>query len=863
MIVREDTSTNEPSSYISIINNVIASGFDGSYEHTSIGLADGVQFVHGVNNSSIVSNHIANWGHCCVEIDATETDDPGVYDNIVRGNVFSGENVFYCRAIEIGGLDGKCYNNVITRNIMRNFTVRNQINGDHNKVTYNLIVNMTNSPCKTSGVAQGIDLEAYSPYVCHDNTIANNIIINCEEAGIRLRTGANNKENNIIANNIIYNCGTNSKDGLDGYGIVVDNASDILNNTFQNNLVYNPGITNVIYYRGTAMTVSTWNDSDSNGDTIEENIQSDPFLTSTYHLSAGSPCIDAGIKVTGVHFGDYWKDLDGNSEPWGSAPDIGCYEYNTGEIGWTPAYTVGSSGCEYTSIQAVFDNEDLEPGDIVEIRADAVGGKKTYVELITIGSDDGGSSSGYVTIKGRDGDTINIINGTIYSGSWSDLGDGRYSCTVSTEVGIVLEDRTILAEASDSTLSDGNWYSTTSTMYYKPTSGVPSDHEIIFSYEVVRSTPGMLDVNGAQYLELKNLNFKLSDGGIGDYSAGEIAHIRITNCTFYQCKRATYFKTDGGDIHDMSFVGNTINYCAKGIGCSVNSSHNSYNCMFKNNEINMLGCITETIPWSQRCQDAIDNEGIYLYRPYDVDVVNNSFFGKESTAQDNAKGVAINVAGSPPHVCNEVYVLRNKFYYLESAGIAVVDGTTDIFSGQIAYNICVGCGFNGQRASISINNTVADDVVISNNIFAGSRYGAYIRSGTDNFKFYNNIFLNNSVVYIRVYDDSIGNNVFDYNCYFGGPASPFRIADTYYTFSDWKSTTGQDSHSFESDPLLSSTYHLSHNSPCINAGTTISGFHETALDIDGQPILGTPDIGCDERKALWWNGRRWHMQRMY
>ena len=72
-----------------------------------------------------------------------------------------------------------------------------------------------------------------------------------------------------------------------------------------------------------------------------------------------------------------------------------------------------------------------------------------------------------------------------------------------------------------------------------------------------------------------------------------------------------------------------------------------------------------------------------------------------------------------------------------------------------------------------------------------------------------------------------------------------------------------DSSEITTDPLLSPNLRLTGISPCINAGTTISGFTSTALDIDGQPILGTPDIGCDERKALWKENGNWHLQRFF
>ena len=110
--------------------------------------------------------------------------------------------------------------------------------------------------------------------------------------------------------------------------------------------------------------------------------------------------------------------------------------------------------------------------------------------------------------------------------------------------------------------------------------------------------------------------------------------------------------------------------------------------------------------------------------------------------------------------------------------------------------------------------------------------------------------------------------VFDYNDYYrtSNTASFIRWRGTVYSmaqFATYQSASSQDTHSITTNPLLTSDYHLLHGSPCINAGTTISGFTSTALDIDGQPILGIPDIGCDERKALWRSGDGWHMERMY
>ena len=77
-------------------------------------------------------------------------------------------------------------------------------------------------------------------------------------------------------------------------------------------------------------------------------------------------------------------------------------------------YTVCNAGCDWTTIQGAFDDgsinggNGLEPGDVVEVRADIPGGSKTYFETVTPGSNDSGATENHVIIRGRSGDTITI-----------------------------------------------------------------------------------------------------------------------------------------------------------------------------------------------------------------------------------------------------------------------------------------------------------------------------------------------------------------------------------------------------------------------------------------------------------------------
>ncbi len=65
---------------------------------------------------------------------------------------------------------------------------------------------------------------------------------------------------------------------------------------------------------------------------------------------------------------------------------------------WAATYTVGPSGRQYTQLSTVFTNNDLQPGDVVE-----VDGGATYNGGVVVNTDDGGSAANPVIIRWRAG----------------------------------------------------------------------------------------------------------------------------------------------------------------------------------------------------------------------------------------------------------------------------------------------------------------------------------------------------------------------------------------------------------------------------------------------------------------------------
>ncbi|MBN1543094.1 right-handed parallel beta-helix repeat-containing protein [candidate division KSB1 bacterium] len=314
---------------IQVVDNRIDSGFHFEYGPPEFrGVEDGVLINHGAFDCLIQNNTILDWGHCGVYLYANRTGTSGVYNNRILDNLISGENLSYMRGIGTDGWENQCHHNEFAYNIIHNTTVRNQINGNHNRVHHNIIAGVRNSPVKNGGTAQGIDLQGYGENaVCHHNSIDHNLIIDCEEAGIRLRADVNDKRDNLVRNNILYRCGTRSRDGLDHCALVIDTHESIYRNTFQNNCIYNPEAARTVRYRGANLTVEELQRLDGhNQNTFGGTIAADPLLVDpkggTYRLAAGSPCIDAGIAT------DLQTDFDGQPIPQGACPDIGPFEFS-------------------------------------------------------------------------------------------------------------------------------------------------------------------------------------------------------------------------------------------------------------------------------------------------------------------------------------------------------------------------------------------------------------------------------------------------------------------------------------------------------------------------------------------------------
>ena len=225
------------------------------------------------------------------------------------------------------------------------------------------IMNCTISGNRTLGAGGGMNCSASYPTITNC-TITDNIASSYSGGGISCFSSDPTITNCTISGNIaedhgggiycsssdpmITNCTITGNSAYDGGGIFCYHLPSLPSPTITNCILWgNDALDGPEIYGGSP--VVTYSDVQG-GWPGEGNIDSDPIFVGggDFHLTAGSPCIDAGIDV-GVY-----TDIDGDERPQGAGFDMGAYEYPECWDGDMDGY--GSPAC------GGVDCDDTDPG---------------------------------------------------------------------------------------------------------------------------------------------------------------------------------------------------------------------------------------------------------------------------------------------------------------------------------------------------------------------------------------------------------------------------------------------------------------------------------------------------------------------
>ncbi len=389
----------------------------------------------------------------------------------------------------------------------------------------------------------------------------------------------------------------------------------------------------------------------------------------------------------------------------------------------------------------------------------------------------------------------------------------------------LFEDGKKLKEASSVSLADGNWYfnRTSKLIFYKPTSGKPSDHLLQYA-----PLSYLIRLN-ASYVDIENLSLQYAGGGI--VANKETKYINIRRCelgNFYErgisfyntlgncsaveniinkCGDGIYFIHDkGNDIGNHNLIlGNKISYC----------NYNEYN----NNDGHAIGI-----------QDS--NYNVISHNEIEYCRAPIAIWARSGMTTDN-NVIKYNIIAN----CKGEFADHNA-----GVGIAICPNSDNGAKGnKVYYNIIKKCNY-GMKFKHS--NFPGNEVY--NNVIYNCNEGLKLSIHANHLIFKNNIIAVSKDLHVNSEHDTNGTeNIFDFNCYYPLPHFKFR-SKLVNNFEAWHQTSNQDAHSFASDPAFvdTSTFKLKSDSPCINAGVNVGLFN----DIWGRelPLNGKVDIGACE-----------------
>lgn len=466
-----------------------------------------------------------------------------------------------------------------------------------------------------------------------------------------------------------------------------------------------------------------------------------------------------------------------------------------------------------------------------------------------------------------------ILSSWILTASWTLVGGGVYSTSggIGSIYSILWEGNIAVNKASSSACSDGAWYYTGGVTYYKPSSGIPSDHglQYVRFYAGTNNFIAGINVSGKSYITITGLQFQRCGEGITtfDTSTGTNSLV-IYNCDFYYCADGILIMPDANHntaalIHDNYFkwCKNGIRlYCSLATGVGTSTESQNRNCKIYSNEIDACGTTDGTTTWDS--DYGTDYEAIGLNNIQDCEIYDNYIHGGYQ--------IGVNVWNISTQYSRNNLIYRNHIEDNTNTPIALDSNPTSVgYSGNWIYNnLLVNCGSSSGFAFTQGLTEVGMNYFV-NNTCVGDWSGFKLYT-TLNVALYltieNNIFYGTGNYYARI-NGVPTNLVCNYNMYKTktGGSPYFYVNSVSLTFAQFQSS-GYEANGSIDDPLFisASNYGIQSASPAKNAGvnttlTTDYAGHTRTLPIDvGAYEYFVPSTGTTTKIKSGANFYKWN-----
>jgi hypothetical protein len=383
-----------------------------------------------------------------------------------------------------------------------------------------------------------------------------------------------------------------------------------------------------------------------------------------------------------------------------------------------------------------------------------------------------------------------------------------YPLTVGTWL---YENGKMLKKASDATLADGSWWSTTDIVYYKAKVGsTPADNLIEYcgSFSMSASDRDYIVVDGIQFTQ----------GSWFDTHTDNRTNITIRNCDFTQLVSGPFLSATSHIVSNVTISSNTFSYNDTNMYLA-NGNYN--NAVIQDNVITY----SNQTYWGEHTRTGTnDADGISLQGLTNSTIQRNDISG-------GCWGYAGIFIWHGGYTETGNVITRNYIHDVEGGGI-IDGGTGGTQNVTISYNIIKNFG-TGDAATYSLDNIAwggiradraqSTNSLVANNTIYNGDVGFYLGSLSDYYTIKNNIVHTMSAYFVRN-NGEILNNIFDNNIYYpGSVGTPFYVPSAAKSWAQWQAVY-TETNSLTSDPSFTSTsnFYLLSGSPAINAGANVS-----------------------------------------